>query len=210
MGPRLGAGRLGAGRLTTGRRVAARLAAVLLGAACVAWAAVPLPARGPAGLALALAILGAAAGALRLALSAVPVPEESYLLPAPLRLWLRFLETLRLLPWEEGAVIGVVWLEVLHPSRPWHTAVLGAALVAYLLATHLAESGASPRALRPQRRVLAAGVVLLALGAGAGMLPAISPGAGSALLRLLAAAALITAGGLVLPYVARGKAPPDR
>ena len=96
------------------------------------------------------------------------------------------------------------------PSRPWHTAILGAALVAYLLATHLAESGASPRALRPQRRVLAAGVVLLALGAGAGMLPAISPGAGSALLRLLAAAALITAGGLVLPYVARGKAPADR
>ncbi len=202
--------RLGAGRLTTGRRVAARLAAVLLGAACVAWAAVPLPPRGPAGLALALAILGAAAGALRLALSAVPVPEESYLLPAPLRLWLRFLETLRLLPWEEGAVIGVVWLEVLHPSQPWHTAVLGATLVAYLLATHLAESDASPRALRPQRRVLAAGVVLLALGAGAGMLPAISPGAGSALLRLLAAAALITAGGLVLPYVARGKAPADR
>jgi hypothetical protein len=192
------------------RGVAARLAAVLLGAACVAWAAVPLLARGQAGLALALAILGVAAGALRLALSAVPVPEESYLLPTPLRLWLRFLETLRLLPWEEGAVIGVVWLEVLHSSRPWHTAVLGAALVAYLLATHLAESDASPRALRPQRRVLAAGVVLLALGAGAGMLPATSPGAGSALLRLLAAAALITAGGLVLPYVARSNAPAGR
>jgi hypothetical protein len=196
--------RLAAGRPVMGRLVMGRLAAVLLGAACVAWAAVPLPARGPAGLALALAILGVTAGALRLVLSAVPVPEDSYLLPAPLRLWLRFLELLRLLPWEEGAVIGVVWLEVLHSSRPWHTAVLGAALVAYLLAAHLAESDASPRALRPQTRVLAAGVVLLALGAGAGMLPAISPGAGSALLRLLAAVALITAGGLVLPYVARG------
>jgi hypothetical protein len=184
--------------------VTARLAAVLLGAACVTWAAVPLPPRGLANLALALAIGGVAAGALRLALSAVPVPEESYLLPTALRLWLGFLEMLRLLPWEEGAVIGVVWLEVLHPGRPWHTAVLGAALVAYLLATHLAESGASPRVLRPQARVLAAGVVLLALGAGAGMLPAVSPGAGSALLRLLAAVALIAAGALVLPYVARG------
>jgi hypothetical protein len=191
-------------RLVVGRLVTGRLAAVLLGAACVAWAAVPLPARGPGGLALALAVLGVTAGALRLVLSAVPVPEDSYLLPTPVRLWLRFLELLRLLPWEEGAVIGVVWLEVLHSSRPWHTAVLGAALVAYLLATHLAESDASPRALRPQTRVLAAGVVLLALGAGAGMLPATSPGAGSALLRLLAAVALIAAGGLVLPYVARG------
>jgi hypothetical protein len=187
-----------------GQAAATRLAAVLLGAACVAWAAIPWPAHGPAGLALALAILGAGAGALRLALASVPVPEESYLLPTALRLWLSFLEMLRLLPWEEGAVIGVVWLEVLHSSRPWHTALLGAALIAYLLATHLAESSASPRVLAPQRRVLAAGVVLLALGAGAGMLPALSPGAGSALLRLLAAITLIAAGALVLPYVARG------
>jgi hypothetical protein len=106
-------------------------------------------------------------------------------------------------PWEEGAVIAIVWLEVLHSSRPWPTAFLGAALIAYLLATHLAESGASPGILRPQARVLAAGVVLLALGAGAGMLPAAGPGAGSALLRLVAAIALIAAAGLVLPFVAR-------
>ena len=112
------------------------------------------------------------------------------------------------MPWEEGALLAVLWLEVLHPSRPWHTAVLGAALIAYLLATHLAESGASPRALRPQVRVLAVGAALLALGAGAGMLPAAGPGAGSALLRLVAAGALIAAAGLVLPYVARGDAPP--
>jgi len=73
---------------------------------------------------------------------------------------------------------------------------------------HLAESGASPQALRPQVRVLACGAALLALGAGAGMLPAAGPGAGSALLRLVAAGALIAAAGLVLPYVARGDAPP--
>ena len=168
------------------------------------WASAPPVHKGFANFALFLAIFGVAAGALRLALAGVPVPEDSYLLPVPLRAWLRFLETLRLVPWEEGALIAVLWLEVLHPSRPWHTAVLGAALIAYLLAVHLAESDASPAVLRPQVRVLAAGAGLLALGAGAGMLPASGPGAGSALLRLVAAGALIAAAGLVLPYVARG------
>jgi hypothetical protein len=188
-----------------GGPVTVRAAAALLGAGCVVWAAVPLVHRGTADWALALAIAGVTAGALRLALAAVPVPEDSYLLPVALRAWLRFLEVLRLVPWEEGALLGVVWLEVLHPSRPWHTAVLGAALIAYLLATHLAESDASPRVLRPQARVLAAGAALLALGAGAGagMLPTAGPGAGSALLRLVAAGALIAAAGLVLPYVTR-------
>ena len=183
--------------------IAVRAAAALLGAGCVAWAAAPPVHKGVANLALVLAICGVAAGALRLALGGVPEPEYSFLLTAPLRAWFGFLATLRLVPWEEGAVIGVVWLEVLHPSRPWHTAVLGAALLAYLLATHLAESGASPGVLRPQAGVLAAGAGLLARGAAAGMLPASGPGAGSALLRLMAAGALIAAAGLVLPQVAR-------
>jgi len=90
----------------------------------------------------------------------------------------------------------------MHRSRPWHTAVLGAALIAYLLATHLAESDASPGVLRPQVRVLAVGAGLLALGAGAGMLPATGPGPGAALLRLVAAGALIAAAALVLPFAA--------
>jgi hypothetical protein len=188
--------------------VTVRIGAALLGAGCVVWAvsgSAPLVPKGIADFALFLAILGVAAGALRLALIAVPVPEDSFLLPGPLRTWLRFLEALRQVPWEEGAVAAVLWLEVLHASRPWHTAVLGAALVAYLLATHLAESGSLPRVLRPHTRVLAAGAVLLALGAGAGMLPAAAPGAGSALLRLVAAGALIAAAGLVLPYVTGGE-----
>jgi hypothetical protein len=185
------------------RPVATRAAAALLGAGCVIWAAAPLVHQGLANLALVLAILGVTGGVLRLLLAGVPVPDDTFLLPAPLRAWLRFLETLRLVPWEEGAVIAIVWLEVLHSSRPWPTAVLGAALIAYLLATHLAESGASPGALRPQVRVLAVGAGLLALGAGAGMLPAAGPGAGSALLRLVAAVALIVAAGLVLPYVGK-------
>jgi hypothetical protein len=187
------------------RFVAIRAAAGLLGAGCVVWSAVPLVHKGQASLALVLAVCGVAGGVLRLLLAGVPVPEDSFLLSAPRQAWLWFLETLRRVPWEEGAVLAIVWLEVLHVSRPWHTAILGAALVAYLLATHLAESGASSGVLRPQVRVLAVGAALLALGAGAGMLPAAGPGAGSALLRLVAAGALIAAGALVLPYVA----PPD-
>jgi len=185
--------------------IAIRAAAGLLGAGCVVWATVPQIHKGLANLALILAIGGVAGGALRLILAGVPVPEDSFLLPAPLRAWLSFLETLRRVPWEEGAVIALVWLEVLHPSRPWHTAVLGAALIAYLLATHLAESDASPGTLRPQLRVLAVGAGLLALGAGAGMLPAAGPGPGAALLRLVAAGALIAAAALVLPYVAASR-----
>jgi hypothetical protein len=181
--------------------VAVRAAACLLGAGCVVWAGEPLVHKGPANFALFLAIFGVGAGALRLALAGIPVPEDAFLLSQPERIVLSFLQALRAVPWEEGALLAILWLEVQHPARPWHTAVLGAALVAYLLAVHLAESDASPRVLRPQRRVLAVGAGLLALGAGAGMLPAPGPGAGSALLRLVAAGALIAAAALVLPYV---------
>jgi hypothetical protein len=180
-----------------------RAAAVLLGAGCLVWAALPAAHRAWSGFALVLAIAGVAAGGLRLALAAVPVPEDSYWPSPGLRVWRAFLEVVRQVPWEEGAVIGIVWLEVLHPSRPWHTAVLGAGLIAYLLVVHLAESDARLATLRPQARVLGLGAVVLALGAGAGMLPAAGPGAGSALLRLVAAGALIAAAGLVLPYIAR-------
>ena len=173
--------------------------AVLLGVIGVVWAAEPFLGTGAAGFALFVAICGVVAGALRLALAGVALPENTFLLPTAMRAWIRFLEILRLLPWEEGAVIAIVWLEVQHRAWPWHTAVLGLVLVAYLLAVHLAESGAPPASLRPQARVLAAGAVLLALGAAAGMLPATGPGPASALLRLVAAVALIAAAGLVLP-----------
>jgi hypothetical protein len=180
-----------------------RAAAVLLGAGCLIWPALPALHRGYATFVLVLAIAGVAAGGLRLALAAVPVPDETYWPSPGVRAWRAFLDVMRQVPWEEGAVIGIAWLEVLHPSRPWHTAVLGAGLIAYLLVVHLAESDARLATLRPQARVLGLGAVLLALGAGAGMLPAAGPGAGSALLRLVAAGALIAAAGLVLPYIAR-------
>jgi hypothetical protein len=179
---------------------APRLAALLLGAACVVWTATPLRHSGLAGTLLAVAIAAVTAGALRLALSEVPQPADEFLLPAPVRAWLGFLAVLRLLPWEETAVVALVWLEVLHPARPWHTAALGAGLVAYLLAVHIAESGAAPgRLLRRQAKVLTAGACLLALGAGFAALPAAGPGGGSALLRVLAAAAAVAAAALILP-----------
>lgn len=180
-----------------------RLAAVLLGAACVAWTAVPPRHTGLAGVALAVSIIAVTAGALRLALADVPQPEEGFFASAPVRAWLTFLAVLRVLPWEEIAVVALLLLEVQHPARtstPWHTAALGFGLVAYLLAVHIAETGAPAGGLlRRQARVLVTGACLLALGAGFAMLPAAGPGAGSALLRVLAAAAVVAAGALVLP-----------
>jgi hypothetical protein len=180
--------------------VGPRLAALLLGAAAIAWTAVPLLPAGLANTALAIAIIAVAAGALRLAFIEVPVPEDRYFLTGWLRAWLNFLALLRTVAWEETAAVALLWLEIQHPARPWHTAALGAALVAYLLATHLAESGADVGPLlRRQAKLLAAGACLLALGAGFAMIPATTPGAGSAVLRVLAAVAVIAATVLVLP-----------
>ncbi|HEX4290701.1 MAG TPA: hypothetical protein VH021_17390 [Trebonia sp.] len=177
-----------------------RLAAVLLGAACVAWSAAPLGHGGWPTVALIAAIVAVTAGGLRLALADVPEPQDAYLLSGYLRAWLNFLVLLRTLAWEEIAVAAVLWLEVQHSARPWYTAALGAALTGYLLITHIAESGADPAlVLRRHAKVLALGACLLALGAGFAMIPAAAPGAGSALLRVLAAAAVIAAAALVVP-----------
>ncbi|HET9079962.1 MAG TPA: hypothetical protein VFO01_05550 [Trebonia sp.] len=177
-----------------------RLAAMFLGAACVAWTATPLVHTGLAQTLLVTAVVAVAAGALRLAFADIPQPEDQFFLPGYLRAWLTFLAMLRYLAWEETAAVAVLWLEIEHPARPWHTAALGAGLLAYLLATHVAESGArvSPL-LRRHAKLLIAGACLLALAAGLAMIPATSAGAGSALLRVIAAAAVIAATVLVLP-----------
>jgi len=179
----------------------ATAASILLGAACTAWSAIPDQGTTGAAFLLFLIIVCVVGSALRLSLGWIPLSEETYLMGAPLRAWLSFLRFIRVPPWEEGAAITIIWLELLHRSRPWHTAVLGAALIAYLIAVHLAETGSTPAALRPQVPALAVGACLLALGAGAGMLHPAAAGAGSALLRVVAAVAVIVAAGLVLPYV---------
>ena len=169
------------------RTLAIRAAAVLLGAGCVSWAATPLVPKGVATLALILALGGIAGGALRLLLAGVPVPEDSFLLPAPLRFCLWFLQTLRRVPWRRAR-----W----WPCSGWRSCTPPA--MAHRVPRrggHRLSAGHAPGrvrcfpvVLRPQVRVLAIGAALLALGAGAGMLPATGPGAGSAVLRLLAAA----------------------
>ena len=177
-----------------------RVAALLLGVACVAWSASPVRPGGWAAVALTVAIIAVTAGGLRLALADVPEPDDAYLFSGYLRAWLNFLALLRTFAWEETAVVAVLWLEVQHPARPWYTAALGAGLTAYLLITHIAESGADPaRVLRRHAKLLALGACLLALGAGFAMIPAAAPGAGAALLRVLAAAAVIAAAALVIP-----------
>ena len=177
-----------------------RLAAMLLGAACIAWTATPLLHAGLAQTALTVAIIAVVAGALRLALIDIPQPADHFFLPGYLTAWLTFLGILRVLAWEETAVVAILWLEIQHPVRPWHTAALGAALLAYLLTTHIAESGAQAGTLlRRHAKLLVVGACLLALGAGFAMIPAGSAGAGSAVLRVIAALAVIAATALVLP-----------
>jgi len=122
--------------------IGSRLAALLLGAACIAWTATPVLPGGLAKTALTVAIIAVTAGALRLATADIPQPEDAYFLPGYLQAWLTFLALLRTLAWEETAAVAILWLEIQHPLRPWHTAALGAGLLAYLLATHIAESGA--------------------------------------------------------------------
>jgi hypothetical protein len=180
--------------------VGSRLAALVLGAACVAWTATPALHSGLAETALVVGLVAVTAGALRLATADIPQPADAFFLPGYLHAWLTFLSLLRTLAWEETAAVALLWLEVQHTLRPWHTAALGAGLLGYLLTTHIAESGtgAGPL-LRRQWRVLAVGACLLALGAGFASIPAAAGGAGSAILRVLAAAAVIAAAALVLP-----------
>ncbi len=176
----------------------------LLGFACVAWAAVPVRAAGPAGPALvAVAACCVAAAIGQLAVVTRPPPSQhSYPGPAG-RVGQWFLAQLRRVPWAEGAVLGALVLEALHPARPWHTAVLGVALLGYLLSTHLAEAdparGAVASVLRGQLPVLAAGLGLLALAAASTLLPAAGTGVAGAWLRTLAAVAAVLAAGLALP-----------
>ena len=177
-----------------------RLAAMLFGGACIAWTATPFLHQGLAQLALWVAIVAVVAGALRLAFADVPQPEDQYFVPGYQQAWLTFLALLRTVAWEETAAVAILWLEIQHPVRAWHTAALGAGLLAYLLATHIAESGAEAvPLLRRHARLLIAGACLLALGFGFAMIPASAPGAGSAVLRVIAAAAVIAATALVLP-----------
>ena len=172
-------------------------AAGLLAAACVAWSASPPSGTGGlGGVLLAAAIACAALSVARLALGVAPGEPLIYLNPV-LRAGRVAADHVRGTPWAEGLVIATLVLEALHRSRPWHTGLLGAALLAYLLAVHLAESRARLAVLRPQVPLLAAGLGLLALAVGAAMLPAVT-GSAADLMAILAALAAVVVGALAL------------
>ena len=200
------AGRRPAGLRAWWRRSTVRLAtaAGLLGAGCVAWAAAPTGLAGRAGPILTVFAACCLAGALGQLATAAMVPPGAGTYPGPLgRLGLRSLDWLRTFPWAEGVTLGALALEALHPARPWHTAVLGVALIGYLLATHLAESacrrGEPATVLRGQAPVLAAGLGLLVLAAGSALLPSAGTGPAGAWLRAGAAVAAVLACALALP-----------
>jgi hypothetical protein len=172
-------------------------AAGLLAAACVAWSATPLPSPPALGqVILAVAAGCAALSILRLALGAAPGDSIVYLNPV-LHVARELAGLVRRVSWAEGMVVAVLILEALHRPRPWPTGLLGAALVGYLLAVHLAESRARLAVLRPQAPLLAAGLGLLALAVAAAMLPA-ETGTTAELMAVLAAVAAVAVGGLAL------------
>jgi hypothetical protein len=197
----------GAGWAVQGRRIAA---VALLAAVMITWAVAPVSGGG-AGTRLALiaAVICALASTGRVAIGEEPVSTSPF---DPF--YVRFTNTvagvLHALPWAECLIVAVLALEALHHARPWHTALLGVALLAYVFAVHLAQARTSPAALAGQLPVIAAGVGLLALAIGAAALPRLHAGPGSEVLRIVAVVAAVVVGGLVLPVTGRrqAKGPP--
>jgi hypothetical protein len=171
-----------AGQLARPRvRQATIAAAGLLAPAAIAWAALPLMADRPAApIALIAAICTAALSVGRLALGDTE-RGSSGLVTTMDRIRDRLLQYLTAAQWPEVMLVAVLILEALHPARPWHTALLGLALLAFLFAVHLAETRATPAVLRGQLPLIAAGVGLMALSVGAAALPGVSVTAASLL-----------------------------
>jgi hypothetical protein len=193
------------------RRIAARdasrsrplIATTLLAAITITWAAVPADGARPGfRVALVLAVLCGVASLARLAIGDVQIGGDAFD-SLPVRATAQVTYALRVVPWSEGLIIAILALEALHHSRPWHTGLLGVALLAYLFATHLAESQAQPGVLTPQLPVLAAGLGLLVLAVGAAALPPLAAGPAADVLRALAVLAAVIAGAVALPAPGR-------
>jgi hypothetical protein len=185
-----------AGRYRPARQNAA---AGLLAAACVAWSALPMPGASGAGRAAAtVAAACAVFGTVRLAVGIEQHRDLAAYHSLPVRVALWLLAAVRAIPWPEGLVIAAIAAEATHGARPYHTGLLAAALLGYLFAMHLAESGARPAVLRPQLPLIAAGLGLLVIATGASMLPD-PAGPASDWLRVLAIIAALLAGCLALP-----------
>jgi len=175
-------------------------AAGMLVIAVILWSAAPISAAGPgARIAVILAIVSGVACLVQLVVATATLAESSGF-DSPLERLARGLVTsIRALPWPELLIIAVLALEALHRSRPWHTAVLGVALLGLLLSVHLAETGAAVGVLRRQVPVIAAGIGLTALAVGASALPGLPSGPASSVVRVIAALAAVVACALAVP-----------
>ncbi len=178
----------------------AGVASALLAAAIVGWAAIPVG-TGRAGTKIALiaAIATAVLSVGQLSLSGVRPLEPDVLSGLLTQFAERLLYFVRAAPWAEIMIVAVLALEALHPARPWHTALLGVALIAYLFAVHLAETRARLSVLAPQLPVLAAGVGLLALAVGAAAVPGLPHGSTSLLIRAVAITAAVIVAAMAVP-----------
>lgn len=182
------------------------IAVSLLAAGALAWAALPMTgARAGAKPILIAAICCAVLGLARLAAAEhgaardTGVPGETLFVSGPRRFWEQAVSAPRVVPWPQLLILAVIVLEALHPRRPWHTVVLGVVLLGYLVALHMAESGARLAVFGAQLPLIAAGIALAALSVAATALPASASGSGSSWLAVLAAVAAIVAAALALP-----------
>jgi hypothetical protein len=185
-------------------RVRALILIGLLTAALIVWAALPGQSGTGPRLALICAGLAGLAGLAQLALVGIWLTVDP-VSSLPERSLARLGLSLQAIPWAEVVIVAVLLLEVQHPARAWHTGLLGVALLGYLFAVHLTETGAPARVLRPQLPLLAAGVALLALAVGAAAVPTPPSGPPSTVVRVIAVAAAVVAGVLVVPVVLRGR-----
>jgi hypothetical protein len=179
------------------------LAVALLVAGLVTWAAFPVSGGGAGTRPVLIIATCCAAGSLlrtaeriRAQRPAARRRAPGYLMPTAER-WLAVWSVITAAPWAQGLTVAVLALEALHRPRAWHTAVLGAVLLGFLLALHLAESAARPSALRPQLPLVLAGLCLAGLAAAAAALP--TARAGSGWLSVVAAIAALVVAALALP-----------
>ncbi len=175
-------------------------AAAVLAAAVIAWSAYPLDAGGGGTrVALIAAVVAGLLAVAQLVVISIPPLVAADLSTLLERTADRLLGFIRGAPWAEIMVVAVLVLEALHPARPWHTGLLGVALLSYLLAVHLAETRARPAVLRAQLPVIAAGVGLLALAVGSTALPGLGAGPAGTTVRIIAIVAAVVAAGLAVP-----------
>jgi hypothetical protein len=180
------------------------LAVALLSIGTALWAGLPLHRAGPLGNPGFFLALGCAGfGVLRLLGEAVlpnlPSRSEQPYLPVMSRAWINGVTALVTVPWPQLLIVLAIGLEALHPRRPWHTAVLAAVLIGYLITLQLTESNSRLAVFRPQLPLIIAGLGLAAISIGAAALPSGAGGTGSGWLAVLAAVAAVIAAALALP-----------